>query len=239
MKNPTRDRLVEAARTLFWEHGYTATGIAQILEEAGAGSGSLYYFFPTKEDLLLAVLEWYRENLGPAVVEPVLARVSDPIERIFGILDGYRQGLLATGFARGCPIGNLALELADSHPAARELLATNFNGWRKAIERCLAEASGRLPGPLDREALALFVLTTMEGAVMMARAYRSIEPFDAAVTQLRDYFDRLLRDGTDWSAPRPAAPAPSRSKTRTRTKSRSKSRPRSGPDASGQKGGLS
>jgi TetR/AcrR family transcriptional regulator, transcriptional repressor for nem operon len=239
MKSPTRDRLVEAARTLFWEHGYTGTGIAQILKEADAGSGSLYYFFPTKEDLLLAVLEWYRENLGPAVVEPVIARVSDPIERIFGILDGYRQGLLATGFSRGCPIGNLALELADSHPAARELLATNFTGWRKAIERCLAEASGRLPGSLDREALALFVLTTMEGAVMLARSYRSIEPYDAAVTQLRDYFDRLLRDGTDWSAPRPAARAPSGSKTRTQTGSRSKSRSRSTPDASGEKGGLS
>ena len=53
MKNPTRDRLVEAARTLFWKHGYASTGIAQILKEADAGSGSLYYFFPTKEDLLL------------------------------------------------------------------------------------------------------------------------------------------------------------------------------------------
>ncbi len=232
MKNPTRDRLVEAARTLFWEHGYTATGIAQILEAADAGSGSLYHFFPTKEDLLLAVLEWYRENLGPAVVEPVFGRVSDPIERIFGILDGYRQGLLATAFSRGCPIGNLALELADSHPTSRELLAANFTGWRETIERCLAEASGRLPASVDREALALFVLTTMEGAVMLARAYRSIEPYDAAVTQLRDYFDRLLRDGTDWSAPRPSAREPSPSKTRTQTKSRSKSRLRSKPGSS-------
>jgi TetR/AcrR family transcriptional regulator, transcriptional repressor for nem operon len=227
MKNPTRDRLVEAARTLFWEHGYTATGIAQILEAADARSGSLYYFFPTKEDLLLAVLEWYRESLGPAVVEPVLARVSDPIERIFGILDGYRQGLLATDFHRGCPIGNLALELADSHPIAWELLAANFTGWRQAIERCLAEAAGRLPSAVDREALALFVLTTMEGAVMLARSYRSIDPYDAAVTQLRDYFDRLLRDGTDWSAPRPSAPEPSRTKTRSQPESKSKSRSRS------------
>jgi TetR/AcrR family transcriptional repressor of nem operon len=223
MKNPTRDRLVEAARTLFWKHGYASTGIAQILKAADAGSGSLYYFFPTKEDLLLAVLEWYQDNLWPAVVQPVFDRVSDPIERIFGILDGYRQGLLATDFHRGCPIGNLALELADSHPAARELLSANFDGWRKAVEQCLAEASGRLPASLDREALALFVLTTMEGAVMLARAYRSIEPYDAAVTQLRDYFDRLLRDGTDWSAPRLADPATPRSNSRARTKSRSKS----------------
>ncbi len=145
MKNSTRERLVEAARLLFWKHGYSSTGIAQILKEADAGSGSLYYFFPTKEDLLLAVLEWYRENLWSQVVQPVFDRVTDPIERIFGILDAYRRGLLLTNFQHGCPIGNLALELSDSHPAVRELLAVNFTGWRKAIEQCLAECADRLP----------------------------------------------------------------------------------------------
>ena len=220
MKNLTRDRLVEAARTLFWQHGYASTGIAQILKAAGANSGSLYYFFPTKEDLLLAVLEWYRENLWPAVVQPVFDRVSDPIERIFGVLDGYRQGLLATNFQHGCPIGNLALELADSHPSARQLLAVNFTGWRKVMEQCLAEAAGRLPESLDRSQLALFVLTTMEGAVMLVRSYQSIDPYDAAVTQLRDYFDRLLRDGTDWSKPR--SPGAARPKPKSRSRSRSK-----------------
>jgi TetR/AcrR family transcriptional repressor of nem operon len=210
MKNPTRERLVEAARVLFWKHGYASTGIAQILKEADAGSGSLYYFFPTKEDLLLAVLEWYRENLWPAVIDPVFARVTDPIERIFGVLDGYRQGLLATDFRHGCPIGNLALELADSHPTARQLLAVNFTGWRKAIEECVTAAAERLPDSVNRAELALFVLTTMEGAVMLARAYQSIDPYDAALTQLRDFFDRMLRDGTDWAVPRSEQPGRAR-----------------------------
>jgi TetR/AcrR family transcriptional repressor of nem operon len=203
MKNETRDRLVRTARMLFWEHGYAGTGIAQILKAADAGSGSLYYFFPTKEDLLSAVLEHYKELLWPEVVQPVFDRVSDPIERIFGILEGYRRLLESTDYLRGCPIGNLALELAGTHPAARRLIAENFTGWLEAVEMCLADASGRLPESVDRKQLALFVLTTMEGAVMLARAYRNIAPYDAAVTQLRDYFDRLLRDGTDWSAPRP------------------------------------
>jgi AcrR family transcriptional regulator len=202
MQHETRERLIEAARQLFFEQGYTATGIAQILEAAKARSGSLYYFFPTKEDLLLAVLEKYKEMLWPMVIQPVFDRVHDPIERIFGILDGYRQQLLATKYQFGCPIGNLALELTNSHPPARALMAENFTGWRKAIEQCLTDAAGRLPESLDSEQLALFVLTTMEGAVMLARSYQSIEPYDAAVTQLRDYFDRLLRDGCDWSTSR-------------------------------------
>jgi hypothetical protein len=127
---------------------------------------------------------------------------------------------LITNYQHGCPIGNLALELADSHPAARQLLAMNFTGWRTTIEQCLIEATDRLPESVDQNQLALFVLTTMEGAVMLARAYQNIDPYDAAVTQLRDYFDRLLRDGTDWSAPRPAITAQSTSKSETKRKSK-------------------
>ena len=136
------------------------------------------------------------------MIQPVFDRVSDPIERVFGVLDGYRQMLIMTDCSQGCPIGNLALELADTHPKVRALLADNFTGWAKAIEQCLDEVAERLPEHVDRKSLAQFVLTTMEGAVMLARTYKSLEAYDSAVTQLRDYFDRLLADGTDWTAPR-------------------------------------
>jgi AcrR family transcriptional regulator len=200
---------------LFLEQGFTATGVAQILQKADARSGSLYHFFPTKEDLLLAVLERYKDLLWPIVMQPVFDRVTDPIERIFGVLDGYRRMLTMTGCGQGCPIGNLALELSDSLPAARELIAENFGGWKDAIRQCLDEAAGRLPADLDRRRLASFVLAVMEGGVMQAKAYRRLDPFDAAVTQLRDYFDRLLADGTTWSGPaRPRnSNAPIRSST--------------------------
>lgn len=187
---------------LFHQNGYTATGISAILRKAGVNSGSLYHFFPTKEDLLLALLERYKEILYPAVMDPVFSRVTDPIERIFGVLDGYRQMLIFTGCSLGCPIGNLALELSDTHPAVRQKIAENFDGWKNAVRNCLDEAADRFPADLDHEALASFVLTVMEGGMMQAKAYKTLEPFDAAVTQLRDYFDRLLADGGEWSRPR-------------------------------------
>lgn len=197
----TRDRLIAVARDLIYEQGYTATGIAQILEQADAKPGSLYHFFPTKEDLLIAVLESYKELLFPAVMQPVFDQVADPIERIFDVLKGYRQMLLFTEFTKGCPIGNIALELADSHSRIRTLCAENFDGWLDAIRSCLDDASNRLPDTIDRTELASFVLSVMEGAVMQARAYRMIEPYDAAINQLRDYFNRLLDDATKGSPP--------------------------------------
>lgn len=201
-KQDTREKLVETAADLFWRQGYTRTGIADILQATGVLRGSLYHFFPTKEDLLVATLEWRKAMLWPDVIQPVFERISDPVERVFGILDGYRRLLEMTEFRMGCPIGNLALELGFDHPRVRALLSENFNGWRDAVRGCLDQAAGRLPADVDREQLADFVLVTMEGAVMLARTHHSLECYDRAVSSLRDYVERLLADGSDWSVPR-------------------------------------
>lgn len=188
---PTRDRLVHAAMRLFHEKGYQSTSIADVLREADANAGSMYHFFPTKQDLLLAVLDRYRTGIHPMLLGPAWAGVEDPVERIFALLARYRDLLEASDCFYGCPIGSLALELHEPDPPVRELLAANFDAWTAAIEGCLAGAGDRLPSGVDRRPLATFVLTTMEGGVMLARTHRSLEPFDAAVRSLRDYFARL------------------------------------------------
>lgn len=190
-KTKTRDRLVQAGLYLFWLQGYAATGIAQILEHAKANAGSFYYFFKTKEELLLAVLELYVQSLQPIVVQPVLCQIQDPVERVFGILDFYRRNLLATGCTYGCPIGRLALEIPEEQTRIHKRLADNFDGWTAAVENCLLDASSRFPAGTNLKTLSQFVLTVMEGGVMQARAHRAIEPFDASVQHLREYF-RLL-----------------------------------------------
>lgn len=196
----TRDRLVHAAMELFAYQGYGATGLAQIARKAKARPGSLYYFFPTKEDLLAATLEERKRLLWPEVLQPIWERIDDPVERVFGLLDGYRRMLEMTDFAHGCPIGNLVLELTESHPHARALLVENFDNWLDAVEGCFRDARERLPEHADPRQLAVFVLVTMEGAVMLARSYRTFEPYDAAVVSLRDHIERLLADGAEWSA---------------------------------------
>ena len=74
----------------------------------------------------------------------------------------------------------------------RERLAANFKAWTDAIRGCLRAAGTPQPREGAAGTLATFVLTTMEGGVMLARTFRDVAPFDAAVAQLRDYFDRLL-----------------------------------------------
>jgi len=176
---------------LFLVKGYEATGIAEILREAGVNSGSLYYFFKTKEDLLLAVLDWYTAHLRPEVIDPVFARVNDPIERVFGVLESYRTMLTMTDCRMGCPIGNLAIEMSEQSESVRRKILLNFENWRHVVRQCLVDAGGRLPKDIDRDDLSTLVLTVMEGAVMQARAHRSLKPYDASVALLRDYVLRL------------------------------------------------
>ncbi len=187
----TRDRILEAARRLFHEQGYSATGISTILREADVNPGSLYHFYPSKEALLAGVLEYYVELLEPRIMGPARATSRDPIERIFGLLRLYRDGLEASGCRMGCPIGNLALEVADSHPEVRPLIDRNFRNWIGQVESWLVEGSDRLPPGTDFRQVAELVLTVMEGGIMQARASGDLGAFDGAVAQLRIYLDLL------------------------------------------------
>lgn len=189
----SRERLIAAALKLFGEKGYQSTSVADVQRESDCHSGSFYHFFPTKQALLLAVLERYRTGIVPMLIEPAWAKISDPIERIFALLARYRNLLDMSRCVYGCPIGSLALELHEPDPEVRELLAGNFTGWIDQIENCLVEARGVLGRDLDTRRAASFVLTVMEGAVMQARTYRDLRPFDAAVASLRDYFNLLRR----------------------------------------------
>lgn len=187
----TRTRILMTAMELFWEKGFGSTSIADILSRSQVHSGSLYHFFPGKQDVLVGVLELYRDGIEEWLLKPNWNGVDDPLERIFALLNGYRIQLVTTDCTYGCPIGSIALEIHEPDPPVRELLAANFQNWSRAVEGCLDGAADRLPRDTDRAALAEYVLTVMEGAVMQARTYRELGYFDRNIAMLREHFNLL------------------------------------------------
>lgn len=189
----TRARIVAAARVLFWEKGYGAAGMAEILSRAQVNAGSFYHYFKGKEDVLIEVLTSYLTMLDQEVMEPAFRGSRDPVERVFRVLAGYRNVILVTDFAYCCPLGRLAFELDPEDRPAHKLIASNFSAWRDRIAICVRDAfNGKagMPKPADVAALALAV---MEGEVIQARSEKSIVPFDAAVKELRRYFDLVTK----------------------------------------------
>src|SRR3954469_21880287 len=201
MNADTRNRIVMTAMELFWEKGFQSTSVADILSRSQVHSGSLYHFFPGKQDVLAAVLEAYRDGIDTWLLRPAWSGVEDPIERIFALLNGYRTQLVSSDCTYGCPIGSLALELHEPDPGIRDLLSVNFRQWVAAITTCLAAAADKLPTSLDRRRLAEFTLTVMEGAIMQARTHRDIASFDRSVAVLREHFDMLIEAARQENVP--------------------------------------
>ena len=202
-KTTTRARLITTAAELFRRQGYAETGVNQIIQEANATSGSFYHFFPAKEDLLLAVVDHIAEIFDTGVFSPAVESSDDPIDAIFAILDLYRHQINDGGFSFASPMASLSAEVSGNHPLARARLAEVFASWCGRIEELLRKAGNRLPPSLDRASLAQLVVCTMEGAVLGTRLNRSLVPFDAAIAQLRTYFD-LLGDRVGAAAVAPA-----------------------------------
>ena len=196
-----RLKIILAAMDLFWMKGFQSTSIADLLSRTQLNSGSLYNVFPSKQDVLIAVLEAYRDGIGEMLLDPAWGHVEDPIEKIFALLQFYRNAIVESDETYGCPIGSLALELHEPDPVVRELIADNFRAWTAAVAGCLEQARDRLPADADIPAIAQFVLTAMEGGVMQARTHRDVAFFDRAVAQLRTYFG-LLEASAKASAPR-------------------------------------
>jgi Tetracyclin repressor-like, C-terminal domain len=117
-----------------------------------------------------------------------MQKIADPIERVFGILNYYRNNLINSQFACGCLLGKLALEIRENKPHIHQRIAIGFDTWTTAVAKCLEDAGQRLPAETDLKALCTFVLAVVQGGVAQARAYLSIAPFDTARQQLRNHF---------------------------------------------------
>ena len=186
---PRRDRsraaLIDAAATLFRRQGYAATGLNQILDDAGVRPGSLYHHFPRgKQQLAAAAVDG-----GGAAIEGLLRRllakdvpVADIVDRW---VDIHIAGLTAD-WRDGCPIEPLATESVHASPLVREASARVFDGWCTAIEQRLRQDGWPAA---DARSVAVAVIALLEGALMLSRVSGAVTPLEAAKFAVR----RLLR----------------------------------------------
>jgi TetR/AcrR family transcriptional regulator, transcriptional repressor for nem operon len=193
MSLDTRERILQSAMELFATKGYASTSIDEVLRKSVARPGSLYHFFPGKEELLLAVLDAYREGIDEMLLQPAWIGYDDPIERVFALLARYRMLIVATDCEYGCPIGSLALEMHKARKPVRERISANFAAWTDAVHRCYLDAANRFETGTNLRELAEFTLTTMEGGVMQSRTFRDVSYFDRSVKQLRQYVQALMK----------------------------------------------
>ena len=174
----TRRRIVEATIALHGEQGIAATTMKQIAARAGVSVGSVYHHFPGgKDELVLAAVELAGEK-ALAVLERLAGKPADEVADAFIAL--WRLVLEKSGFRAGCAVA--AVTVAADDPALIARAASVFRAWRGKLADLLA--SGGIPATAAPAAAATLI-SACEGAVILARAERSFEPFDLVAASQR------------------------------------------------------
>lgn len=176
----TRSRIVAAAKTRFHARSYADVGIQEICENAGIQKGSFYHFFPSKRDLVLAVIDEFADDWATGFVAEAFDPALPPMERIDYLIHAayFWQKSIKDVHGRmlGCIFGNLALEVSTQDDILRAKLLAIFATAKSRFKDSLDEAVavGAL-APLDTSLTAEAMLAYLEGVILLAKSQNDPE----------------------------------------------------------------
>jgi TetR/AcrR family transcriptional regulator, transcriptional repressor for nem operon len=175
----TRRIILEAGVRSLLQKGYDQSGLAEILREANVPKGSFYYYFSSKEDFGLQLIEHWLENYNEAESSLRDATLS-PLTRVRRFFEARCRLLKRLRHEHGAVVGMLLLEMATSNERFRCRVQKVLGGWQELLAGCLAEAqrAGEIGPGRDPRTLAEFCLISWEGAVQRARTIQDTAPLD-------------------------------------------------------------
>lgn len=181
----TRDRLIHAAAKLTGTKGFDRTSVQEVMDEAGVGKGSFFHHFASKEALGLAVLEADHEEFM-AMLDGCFA-TRRGVEALACFFEAAFRKHSANGFKGGCLWGNTALEMSDSNPAFVAPVDAVFRAWTDKVRKAIAEgqADGQIRTDEKAADLALLVVSTIEGGIMLSRLRKEEAPMRTCLDLLR------------------------------------------------------
>ena len=186
----TREAVIEAATRLIHLKGYQSTTLDDVLGASGVGKGNFYHYFKSKEDLGYAILDRVVDAFITRGMEPCFEDPDPPrLEQIRCFLGRVRNALHERNCSGGCLFGNLAAELADVHEGFRARLNGLFTRWNARLTQALSEAQarGEVTADCRPEAVAHFLVASIEGAMLLAKLTKDIAVMDRCVEEMTHY----------------------------------------------------
>jgi TetR/AcrR family transcriptional regulator, transcriptional repressor for nem operon len=177
-KTDTKESIIKNGARLVHSKGYNNTGLSDILNAAGVPKGSFYFYFKSKDDFGLSLLDYYWEFIQGMINRYCSDISMTPLQRLENFMDGYQNLFSKMGFNGGCPIGNLMQEMSDLNEDFRAKVGDIYSQMKKRIEQLLEEAheKGDIPDFSDIDSMAQFILNSWEGSIMHMKLAKSDEP---------------------------------------------------------------
>jgi TetR/AcrR family transcriptional regulator, transcriptional repressor for nem operon len=165
------DAVLQKALELFWEHGYEATSMADLVEHLGIARASIYTTFGGKHDLYLKALDRYLQTRDPDLVE-MLSQPGPVLPAVRALVELYAHDSAYGDRRWGCMVVNAAVEVVPSDPQAARRVAASWDTLETVLTSALtrARAQGEIPEQKDPRALARFLLVLLQGIRVLGRA---------------------------------------------------------------------
>jgi TetR/AcrR family transcriptional repressor of nem operon len=186
-----KDKLLTEGLRLVHERGFGASSVRDITQAAGVPQGSFTNHFASKEAFGVEILERYREMTSAAVRATLRNDKLPPRRRLRAWIDGQLEYLRKDDMRRGCLYGNFSAEASEASDAIRFRVASVFAENQASVAYCLKAAieAGELAPTTDIKELAGFIVSSLQGAILVAKAQRSPIPVERFE---RILFQRLL-----------------------------------------------
>jgi len=184
--------MVFSAAQLIRRDGVAATGMREVAAHAGAPRGSLQHYFPGgKEQLVNEAVEWAGRYAAKRVARFLAALPEPTPSGLFAaMVRQWTDEYESAGFAAGCPVAAATVDWAESTESTRTAVAEAFAAWTGPVARALADMG--VPGE-RAGALAVLMVSSLEGAILMARAERDVRPLTTVARELGPLLDAAVR----------------------------------------------
>jgi len=191
-KEGTKTQLLQAGLDIMLEKGYNNTGIQEVLQRVGVPKGSFYYYFDSKEEFGLEIIDVFDQMYTEKVRTSLDDKNQTPLQRLRTYCEESRKYLESMKCRKGCLIGNLSQEMADQSEIFRARLEEILTKWRNRFAKTISEGqeAGEIPKELDTVELAEFFLAGWEGAVMRSKTTKHTAPQQAFISIM---FNHVLK----------------------------------------------
>jgi TetR/AcrR family transcriptional repressor of nem operon len=184
-----KEDIICKTSSLMHSRGYENTKLSDILSEAGIGKGQFYHYFTSKRDLANSVIDYLISDMNRHIFEKILDKDMPPKVKLNQMLDEICYMQAETEGKRGCPIGNLAIEISEHDPMFREKISSFFDQWEEKIKKTLDEMKqqGELDPQTDTLKMARAMVAMIEGAILRMKSKQDVQV-------LRDIIDVLRKE---------------------------------------------
>lgn len=188
----TRNHIIRTSASLFNHKGYAGTSMSDILDAAGYSKGALYRTFTDKEELSKEAFK-YNFSVIEKAVSDAMDLENTGKGKLFALTSFYSQGKVSQFLKGGCPILNTAIEADDTDPELNHLVQKAFSSYRRKVEEAIrfGMEKGEFSDLSDHKEIATFIVSAIEGSVVLAKAYKDGALMQSNMKHLENYINRL------------------------------------------------